>query len=443
MTPPAWPQEPWSDDRTNAAFAARAVAHPTPAQVAASTLESLRVERRRGSLGWERFGAVIALLLIVLAGVGAGVAVVGPPSTHILTPSKGTSIPSPTFTDGRSEVLGVPLMNVTDAITIRDSGVDDREIAVHGWFSPIGPLSCPYTPATSPVQPVCPDEFVVLMAEPESLVRREENGYSGHEPAGPSIEIDLDDLDGAWQPRLPDLGPARPIELSAVGHFDDRRSSTCPAEMLTSCRDRFVVDRIDRVDGESQVTSVLDLVEKGVGRPFDEARAVIDIVRPDVAILSAVHVDGYYGLRRIEPTIADRRGASLVQEEALWVVRVLDGGTLATYVFVDSTGSIYELTADGPKQMAPITEHTDSPLPPATPEVHSTFSFELAMPGDRPVPIDVLDRTGTLEAAREATSKEMARPSGIPAPGTLAIANLAPDAILVDGPAPCATAGRI
>ena len=261
-----------------------------------------------------------------------------------------TAFTSPSDWWAGRETMGLPVISVSDAIAIRDSGIDDREIALHGWFSPIGPMSCPYTPATSPVQLVCPDQYVVLMAGPESLVTREANGFSGREPAGPSIQIDLDDLDVGWQPGLPDLGPAQPIEISVVGHFDDRRSSACPAEQLTGCRDRFVVDRVDWVNGATQPTSRFDLV-RGVGGPFDDAQAIIDAVRPGGAVLSAVHADGESGLRRIEPALADQ-GSGLIQEQAVWVVRVLDRGVLATYAVVDSTGSMYELTAEGPVPVA-------------------------------------------------------------------------------------------
>jgi hypothetical protein len=261
-----------------------------------------------------------------------------------------TAFASPSDWWAGREAMGLPVISVSDAIAIRDGGIDDREMAIHGWFSPIGPMSCPYTPATSPVQAVCPDQYVVLMAEPESLVTREANGFSGREPAGPSIQIDLDDLEVGWQPGLPDLGPAQPIEIAVVGHFDDRRSSACPADLLTGCRDRFVVDRVDWVNGATQPTSLFDLVP-GVGGPFDDAQAIIDAVRPGGVVLSAVHADGDSGLRRIEPALADQ-GSGLIQEKAVWVVSVLDRGVLATYAVVDSTGSMYELTAEGPVPVA-------------------------------------------------------------------------------------------
>ena len=85
--------------------------------------------------------------------------------------------------------------------------------------------------------------------------------------------------------------------------------------------------------------------------PFDDAKHTIEAVRPGVAILSAVHVDGDRELRRMEPALSDGR-SDLVQQQAIWVLRVLDRGALGTYLLVDATGSIYELTAEGPVLVA-------------------------------------------------------------------------------------------
>jgi hypothetical protein len=281
------------------------------------------------------------------------------------------AIPASTDPWAGREAIGLRIMSVYDAIPIRDAGDHDREIAVHGWFSEIGPMSCPYTAATSPVQPVCPDQFTVLMAEPESLMTREANGgFSGREPAGPAIQIDLDDLDGTWRPGLPDPGPAIPVEIVVVGHFDDRRSTACPVDLEAACRDRFVVDRVQVVNGEEQPTSLVDLAA-GPGKPFDEVQRVIDVVRPDVAILSAVHVEGS-DLGRVEPILADRRGG-LVQEPAVWVVRALDLGALATYLFVDATDDLYEITPDDAVLITPVTGAETSPTPsPSSPAPPAT-----------------------------------------------------------------------
>jgi hypothetical protein len=383
-------------------------------------------------VAWRRLLAPAAVVILAIGAVSGGIALRG--SSGVVELPEGptpepSAFPSSSESWAGRDTKGLPTISVRDAIAIRDAGVDDREIAVHGWFSSIAPMPCPYTPATSPVQPVCPDEYVVLMAQPESLVTRTANGYSDRVPVGPSIQIDLDDLDTAWQPGLPEVGGGQPIEIAVVGHFDDRRSAACPADMVAACRDRFVVDRVDSVNGNALPTSKVEGVE-GVGMPFDDVARIIDAVRPGISVLSAVHVDGEDGLRRMEPALAER-GSSLIQEATVWVVRGLDDGELETYVLLDSTGSIYELTADGPVLVALTTPgEPASPSPSPIPEVRSTFTIEIG-PVDTTVSIEVIDRTGFLDVARAATTAEYARESRIIRPGAMALRNLAPDTVLV------------
>jgi hypothetical protein len=357
MTTRATPSEPWDDDRLAAAFAARAARGGTPADLHKATRAALRT-RPSSSMSWRRLLASAAVVILAIGAVSVGIALRG--STGIVAPDGMTPEPSALPSGSESwagrDTMGLPTISVGDAIAVRDAGVDDREIAVHGWFAPFLPVPCPYTPATSPVQPVCPDDQMVLMEAPESLVTSNGNGSSRRSPTGPHFQIDVDDLDGGWQPRLPVTAATPPVEIAVVGHFDDRRSASCPVDVQAACRDRFVVDRVGWANGEALPTSLVDEVP-GAGRTFEEAQTIIDVVRPGVAILSGVHVAGAE-LGRIEPIVAARRGG-LVQEEALWIVRVLSDGALATYLFVDATGDLYEVTADGAALMAPITDGTD------------------------------------------------------------------------------------
>ena len=48
-----------------------------------------------------------------------------------------------------TEVLGLPVISVEEAIAIRDPGRDDREIAVRGWFPPRRAVRCPRAPESS------------------------------------------------------------------------------------------------------------------------------------------------------------------------------------------------------------------------------------------------------------------------------------------------------
>ena len=409
MTTRSTPSEPWDDERLGAAFAARASRTRTPEDLASTVGAALRT--RPGSVvEWRRLLAPAAVVILAFGAVGGGLALRG--SSGVVETTDGpTPEPSAAAADSWAdrEAVGLPIISVSDAIAIRDAGVDSREIAVHGWIAPVLPVPCPYTPATSPVQPVCPDDQVVLMEEPESLVTPNGNGSSRRSPTGPHFQIDLDDLDGAWQRGVPVAPSTPPVEIAVVGHFDDRRSASCPLDMQAACRDRFVVDRVDWANGEAQPTSQVDLVV-GVGMPFDDVEHILDAVRPGVSILSAVHVDGDEGLRRMEPALAEG-GSSLIQEAQLWVVRVLDAGELGTYVIVDSTGSIYELTAEGPVLAALTTpgepvspSPSPSPTSPAWgpwPPQNAFSVMEFKDDAGRKAFVAIVDASGLLESVAE------------------------------------------
>ena len=321
-------------------------------------------------------------------------------------------------TPAPTQVHGLDVLSVAAAIDIRDGGADDREIAVRGWFSPIPPTFCSPMQATSPVQPTCRDHLTFLMAEPESLIVIEDNTYSGSRgPVGPWIHIALDDLDGRWQPSLPADGPSMPIEIVVIGHFDDRRSTACPADVESECRDRLVVDRVDWVDGESLPLSVENPLGGQTVSTLDQVEATVAIEAPASPILSVVVVDGPTGIGRIEPTLQDGPGG-LTAKPAIWIVRVLESERISTYLVIDDSDDIYELGVDG----EPI--HVGSSEEPAT------FTFRLAGVPDRPLRFDVLDRVDILEDAREATPGQMARPWGSPVDG-LRIENLTSNTVLV------------
>jgi hypothetical protein len=353
MTTRSTPGAPWNDERLAAAFAARAARAGTPDDLPSVTGTALRTQPTSAP-AWRRLLAPAAVLILAIGAVG-GVALLGGQrgSNGPFEPSTDPSTsPSPSDEWAGREAMGLPIISVGDAIAIRDAGIDDREIAVHGWFWPVAPIPCTLSPLTS-LQPVCLDQYVVLMAGPEVLGTGGSSGYSGARPTGPSFQIDLDDLDNAWQPALP---ASQPVEIAVVGHFDDHGSTSCSAEQQNACRDRFVVDRVDSVNDETLPTSIVDYLE-GTGSPFDDAQAIIDAVRPGVTVLSAAHAIGGFDPRRTDHAFDD---------PARWIVRVLDQGVLATYMVVDSTGSIYQLTADGPVLVAlstPGERVTPSPSP--------------------------------------------------------------------------------
>jgi len=327
---------------------------------------------------------------------------VSPTSTS--TPTPMSSLPP--------SVMGMPIIGVGQAIAVRDAGMDDRELAVRGWFTSVPPIPCPYTAATSPVQPVCPDDWMVLMQDPESVVTRLENGFEGRAPTGPSFQIDLDDLDRTWEPGLPAVGPATPIEVVVVGHFDDRRSFACPAAQIDRCRDRFVVDRVAFADRRSVPTSALDLVDGGAVSTAAEVEATIDESVMGAELLSMVAVDGELGLQRVEPS--NGVFAPVHGQRAIWVVRLLDrcvirctargAGEFGTYLVVDGTDALFKVHTDNVATQVAGTLSVPSPVP--WPPDGATI-VELTSPvgdGRQPARVAVVDRSGLLASVREVRS---------------------------------------
>ncbi len=243
---------PWDDDRLDAAFASVATQHPTPVDLVAPTWSAI-ARRPRYRFAWSGLVGAAAIVAVVVAVVGGlslgyqGVRQTADPSPSATTPAAapGSSTAAPT-TSG----LGSPTMTVGDAIAVRDAGIDDREIAVGGWYVERGALPCPLFVTVSPLQLHCPEMFQWLMQEPESLFTRTGSGETMRQPSGPALNPALDGLEGSWVPtRLGSSPTPIPIEIVMVGHFDDAGAAACPPTEVQACRDRFVVDEVRSVDG--------------------------------------------------------------------------------------------------------------------------------------------------------------------------------------------------
>lgn len=423
------PGEPWDDDRVVAALKARAAQARTPPDLASATRAAVRTGAA-ATPPWRGLLASAAVVVLALGVITGSFALLG--GQH--TTTDPTAIPSAyptgnaTASEGVTprEAIGLPVVSVEDAIKIRDGG-DDEEVAVRGWFSPIGPMPCP-APATWPVTPVepnCPDAWVVLMADPESLVTVG-TGFDGRSPTGPSIQVDLDDLDLRWQPSLPDLGPAEPVEVVVIGHFDDRRSFACPPEVQQACRDRFVVDRVDSANGEALPLSVVG-ADGGQTSATAAVEAVVAEETPGDSILSMAVVDGPTGIGRIEPSLGTGRGG-FIDEPWMWVVRVLEGDRSVTYLVIDGTDAIFEMDREGvPVPVGGSARPTGAPSPGA----FATFRFDLVGSEGPVVPMTVVDASRRLIAARSATPEELGRPGPEAEPGRLAVDELSPGTLLV------------
>lgn len=409
-------QPEWDDERLAAAFHAR-FDRPAPHPVTAAVHDAIAGTTPARPSPFSRLSAARAAAAAVVVVVVAGAAAIGMGGFGLsgdVQPSAGPPGPTAAATpsddvDTRpaippaipASVLGLDVVTVTGALAVRDMGFDDRELAVVGWFTPAPPTPCPRAPeeAVSPVQPRCPDQFVWLTEAPESLVEVTAGSLSSRPPVSPALNPDLLGLDRSWQPRLVEIGAegdSVPAHVVLVGHFDDRRSRLCPDAEEPACRDRFVVDQVAWVDGEAPPLSRVSLLEGVAARSsLGEVQAIVAEEAPDSPVLSVVTVDGALGLRSVEPSLGTgRRG--LIDQPVLWVVRVLESGRLVTYVVVDGSDAIYEMTDDG--DAVPVGGSLGPPAsagawPPAGSVVIELTSRVVGYP---PAQVAVVDLSGRL-----------------------------------------------
>ena len=182
-------QPDWDDDRLDAAFHARFdrpaptdLAHDVHVRIAGTS--PARFGAFRPKPAWS--AAIAAVVVVAVAGTALiGLGGLGRTGASPLPSDAATSDGGPSATPTEQALPGtaferLPIIGVADAIAIRDAGVDDREIAVHGWFTLARPRNCGIVPPEQPISPVqlrCPDDHTWLTADREGT----------EAPTGPAI----------------------------------------------------------------------------------------------------------------------------------------------------------------------------------------------------------------------------------------------------------------
>jgi len=247
-------RDEWDDRRLDTAFQTR-FDRPAPPHLRERIIEDLAAPAARLPL-LRSFRAVtrtavaaVAIFVAVLATIGiSGISPTSPtasattpaaalPTTPPLIGTVGPPFPSSIRPSGSDATYAV--LSVADAAAIRERGVDDREIAVAGWYQPPRPVPCPLL--ADAVQPLEDCALITSLLVPQA--RLAPNG-SFVAPSGPALSPVTN-----WRPvGEGPLGPA----VVFVGHFDDARAAQCPAgERRVRCQDRFVVDTVAWDDGAS------------------------------------------------------------------------------------------------------------------------------------------------------------------------------------------------
>jgi hypothetical protein len=312
-----------------------------------------------------------------------------------------------------TSILGLSIIDVPEAIQVRDAGEDDAALAVRGWVSPVGLASCPSPLGLETLlQTSCP-EPIRLTANPESAVTVTRNSvgtvtFQNTPPTGPAVDLVLDQVDTSWIPPLPDGGPAPVADVILLGHFDDDRAEYCPAEAAQACRDRFVVDRVAWADGR-EIPADLEVQPDGAVSRAVAVAAAVDAVNADDTILGLSFVSGP-GLRQLDPAALSNQ--DILAGDAQWLARTLDGGRVVRYLVVDGTSAVYRIDGSTVELVA------GTPGEPVEPRPSEDGGATIQRIGDRWLvtypsttgetrSVSIMDPTGSLPAVRLPTTDEV------------------------------------
>ena len=421
----------WDDERLAAAFRAR-FERPAPVTLEGSIRARLAASRpaRLGPVGQRSSiaAAIAAILVVAVGGVAIGLGGFGQRGDRSPSSTLPSAAATATATAARSPdrpataaspptaVLWLAVLDIRAALTIRDAGVDDRELAVAGWFTPAPNICRPPPAKGSPLELQCPDEFTWLTENADSLVHATGNLYITDTPQGPALHPDLDGVDQSWAPPLPAIGvdgASTPAHVVMLGHFDDRRAATCPKAEQAGCRDRFVVDQVAWVNGAPPSPSRVDLLGVGV-RPSSsvaDVQAILAAEAPGSPELSMVIVGGT-SLKSIEPSVGTS-AAALTDHPVVWIARLLESDRIATYLVVDGTDAIFEIRTDGAVIQVGGSLGSPPPAPPWPPAGSTVVQLSSQVGGGRPpVQVAVTDRSGRLTRAFERTGRAPAPDPG-------------------------------
>jgi len=315
----------------------------------AGVRSSRRIQRRLA----PAWAAGIAAVLVTAVGIGLAVVrftpadIPEPTEPATASPTASAQPTSGPVGDFPLEVLGLPVISVSEAIARREAGPEGTELAVRGWTSTAPPMSCPaqLEPLT-PLELRCPERFTSWLTERrEPTWERLPSGMRGIPPSGPAIqplirlEVPREPLDGIdAEPHGPE-----PFPVVLVGHFNDHRSLLCPD--IESCRRHFVVDTRVWVAGRPAGRETVVVADGAVARLTPEQAGQIakgkggaPMGPPWIALLPGTAID------EVDPRFEN-------PPALLWVVREMandSGRPVARTFFVDdATGDLYTSKAGG------------------------------------------------------------------------------------------------
>jgi hypothetical protein len=398
------PESDWTEERLEAAFAARAAAAPTtPPQLGDDVLVHLPP---RGSSGerWRWVSLIAAAIAVaVVVGIGGlpdakpaqpGLAAPSAAASDSTSASDGPATPTPA--SAVLAALGDPL-TVSEALAVRVSGDRYREIRVRGYLSHAPVIYCPLVVGPgNPTIITCPANWQWLMEQLETI------GSNG--PAGPAIHASF----ALVEPPLP-LGQTSdpPVQVELIGHFNDRRASLCDA--MNACEETFVVDRTLEVGGNPMPVRTINHTGRDLKDIDEDLDALVAGAAPGAVVLSRQVVEIKPSFA-IEPVLADDPVLSAWDPAGpLWLVIAVDlrpaGAIARTFALIDGSDWFAEVTANGAKYLD-RTAVTPSDGPQPQLPTGDPSAFDAAPTSMLGIPVRNI---ATLEAMRATSMDQLGR----------------------------------
>ncbi len=214
---------------------------------------------------------ILALLIASLLGAcsfpSAGATV--SPSVAVSAPPSAAVSPPPSVAAFPSEVAGLRVMSVADAVDRLQSGkLDGQAVAVAGYYDQFT-SSCPYPGRyIGPLESWC--RFVAFtdtrasaqLCQPDGA-----NGMSCRQPSGTSLgPFFMSETSGDAMSWLAGGATGEPAALVVIGHAGDARQWQCTAATQAECAKAFVIDRIAWAEGHDVPPTVPQTGDQQTGK---------------------------------------------------------------------------------------------------------------------------------------------------------------------------------
>ncbi len=217
-----------------------------------------------------RIGILAVLIVSILSACSSPSAgATMSPSVGVSASPSATVSPPPADATFPSQVAGLPVITVADAVELLRSGtLDGQAVAVAGYYDAMA-LPCPYPGRyIGPLEGWCRSvAFTDTRATAQLCQPAGSNGMSCSQPSGTNLApFFLTETSGdAWS-YVTGGATGEPGALVLIGHAGDARQWQCTAATQAQCAAAFVVDRIAWAEGHDVPTAAPQTGDQQTGK---------------------------------------------------------------------------------------------------------------------------------------------------------------------------------